>query len=117
MHEKLPGILHDLYKKAKFFKTTHIKPAFFSNFESILTRSRHLIFLRLLLLSNFERCLFRCYFFVGNGFIEGSELDSFLREFVSSVNKNDAGPEVRMVELQVWSQPSIHIYNSNVQIF
>lgn len=30
----------------------------------------------------------------GNGFIEGSELDSFLREFVSSVNSIDVGPEV-----------------------
>lgn len=29
-----------------------------------------------------------------NGFIEGSELDSFLREFVSSVNSIDVGPEV-----------------------
>ncbi|TRY61319.1 hypothetical protein TCAL_11157 [Tigriopus californicus] len=30
----------------------------------------------------------------GNGFIEGTELDSFLREFVSSVNQTDCGPEV-----------------------
>ncbi|XP_071523108.1 calbindin-32 isoform X5 [Panulirus ornatus] len=29
----------------------------------------------------------------GNGYIEGSELDGFLKEFVSSVNANDAGPE------------------------
>ncbi|XP_043213283.1 calbindin-32-like isoform X2 [Amphibalanus amphitrite] len=30
----------------------------------------------------------------GNGFIEGTELDGFLREFVSSVNATDCGPEV-----------------------
>jgi len=30
----------------------------------------------------------------GNGFIEGTELDGFLREFVSSVNSSDCGPEV-----------------------
>lgn len=30
----------------------------------------------------------------GNGYIEGNELDSFLREFVSSVNATDCGPEV-----------------------
>jgi len=30
----------------------------------------------------------------GNGFIEGNELDGFLREFVSSVNATDCGPEV-----------------------
>lgn len=29
----------------------------------------------------------------GNGYIEGSELDGFLKEFVSSVNSNDSGPE------------------------
>ncbi|KAI2799154.1 Calbindin-32 [Blomia tropicalis] len=30
----------------------------------------------------------------GNGYIEGCELDNFLREFVSSVNATDIGPEV-----------------------
>merc|ERR1719295_1144964 len=30
----------------------------------------------------------------GNGYIEGTELDSFLREFVASVNSSDSGPEV-----------------------
>ena len=44
-----------------------------------------------------------CYFisivdlrcsFPGNGYIEGSELDSFLREFVSSVNASDVNPMV-----------------------
>ncbi|XP_013402486.1 calbindin-32 isoform X3 [Lingula anatina] len=30
----------------------------------------------------------------GNGFIEGKELDGFLREFVSSVVSTDAGPQV-----------------------
>jgi hypothetical protein len=31
---------------------------------------------------------------LGNGFIEGHELDNLLRELASSVNSNDAGPEV-----------------------
>ncbi|CAG2164160.1 unnamed protein product [Oppiella nova] len=31
---------------------------------------------------------------MGNGFIEGRELDNFLKEFVSSVNTTDVGPEV-----------------------
>jgi len=30
----------------------------------------------------------------GNGYIEGRELDNFLREFVSSVNMTDVGPEM-----------------------
>jgi Ca2+-binding EF-hand superfamily protein len=30
----------------------------------------------------------------GNGFIEGTELDGFLREFVTSVNVSECGPEV-----------------------
>ena len=29
-----------------------------------------------------------------NGYIEGTELDGFLREFVSSANSSDVGPEV-----------------------
>lgn len=29
-----------------------------------------------------------------NGYIEGTELDGFLREFVSSANATDVGPEV-----------------------
>ena len=32
--------------------------------------------------------------YVGNGYIEGNELDGFLREFVESVNNTDSGPEV-----------------------
>lgn len=32
----------------------------------------------------------------GNGFIEGHELDDLLRELASSVNANDAGPEVKI---------------------
>ena len=32
--------------------------------------------------------------YVGNGYIEGIELDGFLREFVESVNNTDSGPEV-----------------------
>lgn len=33
-------------------------------------------------------------FFAGNGYIEGTELDGFLREFVSSANTADVSPEV-----------------------
>ena len=33
-------------------------------------------------------------FLAGNGYIEGTELDGFLREFVESVNNVDSGPEV-----------------------
>ena len=32
---------------------------------------------------------------LGNGFIEGRELDDLLRELASSVNAQDTGPEVR----------------------
>lgn len=31
---------------------------------------------------------------LGNGYIEGTELDGFLKEFVSSANPSDIGPEV-----------------------
>ena len=31
---------------------------------------------------------------IANGYIEADELDDFLREFVSSVNSTDIGPEV-----------------------
>lgn len=34
------------------------------------------------------------YFVTGNGYIEGTELDGFLREFVSSANITDIAPEV-----------------------
>jgi calretinin len=30
----------------------------------------------------------------GNGYIEGTELDGFLKEFVSSANASDVSPEV-----------------------
>ncbi len=32
--------------------------------------------------------------FTGNGYIEGIELDDFLKEFIASVNIADVGPEV-----------------------
>jgi hypothetical protein len=43
-----------------------------------------------------KRTLLRlyCLLFSGNGYIEGIELDGFLREFVESVNNVDSGPEV-----------------------
>lgn len=34
------------------------------------------------------------FILLGNGFIEGHELDDLLRELASSVNVNDTGPEV-----------------------
>lgn len=37
------------------------------------------------------------FFFAGNGFIEGSELDRFLYELVTSVNTSDLGPEVSTI--------------------
>lgn len=37
---------------------------------------------------------FSILFFPGNGYIEGTELDGFLREFVSSANATDISPEV-----------------------
>lgn len=36
-------------------------------------------------------CLYLYY--IGNGYIEGTELDGFLREFVSSANATDVDPE------------------------
>lgn len=36
-------------------------------------------------------------FVPGNGYIEGTELDGFLREFVSSANVTDISPEVSVV--------------------
>lgn len=36
---------------------------------------------------------------LGNGFIEGRELDDLLRELASSVNAYDTSPEVRLVLL------------------
>ncbi|KAK6174655.1 hypothetical protein SNE40_017890 [Patella caerulea] len=35
----------------------------------------------------------------GNGYIEGTELDNFLYELVTSVNTSDVGPEVSYIEV------------------
>lgn len=37
--------------------------------------------------------LYHFRFSLGNGYIEGTELDGFLREFVSSANATDVDPE------------------------
>nr|CAD7401967.1 unnamed protein product [Timema poppensis] len=37
----------------------------------------------------------------GNGYIEGTELDGFLREFVSSANATDVSPEVSLTQPHV----------------
>lgn len=43
----------------------------------------------------FDMCMMLYHYLItGNGFIEGTELDSFFREFISSVNTTDCGPEV-----------------------
>jgi hypothetical protein len=34
---------------------------------------------------------------LGNGYIEGTELDGFLREFVASANATDISPEVSII--------------------
>lgn len=39
----------------------------------------------------------------GNGYIEGTELDGFLREFVSSANITDVSPEVSTLNRNVYS--------------
>jgi hypothetical protein len=39
-------------------------------------------------------CFFLSLFSTGNGFIEGNELDGFLREFVSSANPTEVSCEV-----------------------
>ena len=36
-------------------------------------------------------------YFLGNGFIEGQELDGFLREFVTSVNTDDVEVSLLLV--------------------
>lgn len=41
---------------------------------------------------------------LGNGYIEGTELDGFLREFVSSANITDIAPEVR-TSTSIWLLP------------
>lgn len=37
------------------------------------------------------------YLCLGNGYIEGTELDGFLREFVASANATDISPEVHIL--------------------
>jgi hypothetical protein len=48
----------------------------------------------ILVLRQFIFICFIIFIFSGNGYIEGTELDGFLREFVASVNSVDVGPEV-----------------------
>ena len=48
----------------------------------------------------------------GNGYIEGKELDGFLKEFVSSVNQSDCGPEVSYFSFSEY----IHIIIMSVSI-
>lgn len=40
--------------------------------------------------------------FSGNGYIEGTELDGFLREFVSSANTADVSPEVLYIDIYIY---------------
>ncbi|KAH9491646.1 hypothetical protein Btru_031119 [Bulinus truncatus] len=41
----------------------------------------------------------RCAMAAGNGYIEGSELDRFLYELVTSVNTQDVGPEAALPKM------------------
>ncbi|GBP36112.1 Calbindin-32 [Eumeta japonica] len=61
--------------------------------------------------------------FTGNGYIEGTELDGFLREFVSSANCTDVSPESGKgksscssadVERTDDDRPAVEIYRANV---
>ncbi|CAM1308457.1 CALB1 (predicted) [Pycnogonum litorale] len=50
----------------------------------------------------------------GNGFIEGNELDSFFREFISSVNSSDCGPEtVSETMLRELKETFMEAYDDN----
>ena len=52
-------------------------------------------------------------FFTGNGFIEGTELDGFLREFVTSVNASECGPEVYKSTISFYFPSSVlEFYNT-----
>jgi len=68
----------------------------FESKEVILLLFR--LVLRLDGLDEFERIILTCFIclflLTANGYIEGTELDGFLAEFVSSVNIMDVGPEV-----------------------
>ena len=46
----------------------------------------------------------------GNGYIEGRELDDFLREFVSSVSLTDVGPEVSRCADKLSSSEAQNMY-------
>lgn len=47
---------------------------------------------------------------LGNGFIEGRELDDFLREFVSSVSLTDVGPEVSKLLLLLLKNVKVTVH-------
>lgn len=59
------------------------------------------------------KIIFSFFNFVsGNGFIEGTELDGFLREFVSSANETEVNAEVSYRETRrVYEQSFIHRSN------
>ncbi len=52
--------------------------------------------------------LIRILIFAGNGYIEGTELDNFLREFIASVNNVDTGPEVRFLHTSCQKDEAQH---------
>ena len=51
------------------------------------------------------------FYVSGNGYIEGRELDDFLREFVSSVSLTDVGPEVSPRAKQLFLNEARIIWN------
>lgn len=70
----------------------------------------------------FDLLFMDCFSYTGNGFIEGSELDSFLTQLVTSINSQDIGPEVSdwarstSLSLSLWSLKSIAFNNYVVRM-
>lgn len=54
--------------------------------------------------------LYIFFFPTGNGYIEGTELDGFLREFVSSANTADVSPEVNCTRAHTYVHTYLYIY-------
>lgn len=53
-----------------------------------------------------------------NGYIEGTELDGFLREFVSSANSSDVSPEVSTIRgRHVPASATQHVFISRLPLF
>ena len=64
----------------------HLKPRTGTSLKCIEAHSIHALQ---------DNLLLNVLALLGNGFIEGGELDKFLRELISSINLCDYGPEVQ----------------------